>query len=112
MEILSREAETGRLLEEIKKHPTSVFDYGKQLAVQFPEQTYALCNNVVRSQVNEADNRIKYKKICGLIKKLFEFGGHAEAETIIAELKAKFPRRPAMLDEVDSLAVKLARKRK
>jgi hypothetical protein len=112
MQILSWEDETSRLLEEVKKHPASIFDYGKQLTVQFAEQTYTHCHDVIRVQASEADNRSRYKNVCGLIKKLFEFGGVAESEAIIAELKMKFPHRPAMLDELDALLVKLNKKRK
>ena len=111
MEILSKENETSRLLEEVRRHPKSVFDYGKQLAERFSIQTYTLCVDVIRQQANEADNRTKYKKVCYLIKKLHEFGGIAETESVIVEMKAKFPRRPAMLDELNALTVKLAKKR-
>ena len=112
MKILSDEGETLWLLEEIRKHPTSVFDYGKQLAAKYPSQTYALCLDVIRSQANDADTRVKYKKVCGLIKKLFDFGGVEEVDSIIGELKTKFPRRPAMLEELDALSGRLAKKRK
>ena len=61
MKILSDEGEILWLLEEVRKHPSSVFDYGKQLAERFEVQTYALCLDVIRQQSNEADNRIKYK---------------------------------------------------
>lgn len=112
MKILSDEGETGRLLEEVRKYSSGVFNYGQQLAVEFPIETYSLCVDEVREQAHEADNRIKYKKICGLIKKLFDFGGVDEAKSAIAELKLKYPRRPAFLEELDSLTVKLAKKGK
>lgn len=112
MKILSDEGETSRLLEEIRKHSPSIFDYGQQLVVEFPIETYSLCVDEVRRQAREADNSTKYKKICGLIKTLFDFGGVDEAKSVIAELKLKYPRRPAFLEELDALAVRLAKKRK
>ena len=74
--------------------------------------TFALCFDKIREQAAEADNRIKYKQVCGNIKKLFDYGGNNEVSRIIEELKAKYPRRPAMLDELDRLAARLAKKRK
>ena len=112
MEILSKENEVPRLFEEVRKYPSSVFDYGKQLAVRFSSQTYTICLDVIQKQANEADNRIKYKKACALIKKMFDFGGVDETESIITEVKAKFPRRPAMLEELDKTAAWVMKKRK
>ena len=66
----------------------------RQLSTDFPLETYALCLDEIRKQAAEADNRIKYKKVCGNIKKLFEYGGSNEVSSIIEELKAKYPRRP------------------
>jgi len=107
MEILSKENEINRLLEEVGKHPLSVFDYGDKLAAHFASQTYTICLSVIRDQANDANSRNDYKKVCSLIKKLFKFGGITETENIIIELKTKFPRRPAMLEELDALRMKL-----
>lgn len=112
MGILSKEGETQRLLEQLITHPSEVFTYGKQLSRDFPAETYALCLDEIRKQAAEADNRIKYKQVCGNIKKLFDYGGNNVVSRIIEELKAKYPRRPAMIEELDWLAVRLAKKRK
>jgi hypothetical protein len=112
MGILSKEGETRRLLEQLITHPSEVFTYGKQLSTDFPPETYALCLDEIRKQASEADNRIKYKQVCGNIKKLFDYGGNNEVGRIIEELKAKYPRRPAMIEELEGLASRLAKKRK
>lgn len=112
MEILSKEREMQLLINELRKHPSEIFTYGKQLSVKFPSDTYTLCLDEIRKQAAEADNRIKYKKVCGAIKKLFEFGGVNEAQIAIAELKSKYPRRPAMIEELNALGVKLSKKKK
>jgi len=112
MGILSKEGETRRLFEEIRKHPSEVFTYGKQLSDGFQLETIGICLDEIRKQAAEADNRIKYKKVCGNIKKLYEYSGFSETEAVITELKAKYPRRPAMADELDALMIKLAKKRK
>ncbi|BBB93377.1 MAG TPA: hypothetical protein PKA28_17945 [Methylomusa anaerophila] len=111
MGILSKEGETRRLLEQLIIHPSEIFTYGKQLSTDFPAETYDLCLNEIRKQAAEADNRIKYKQVCGNIKKLFDYGGNNEVSRIIEELKAKYPRRPAMIEELDGSAVRLAKKR-
>ena len=112
MDILSKESETAKLIDEIRKHPSNIFTYGKQLSKEYPSDTYAICCEDIRKQAGESDNRTKYKKVCGNIKKLFDFGGTHEAEGIIAELILKYPRRPAFLEELNSMSSKFAKKRK
>jgi len=111
MGILSKEKEIHKLLNEVHKYPATVFTYGKHLSAEFPDAVYEICLDEIRKQAVEADNRIKYKKVCGSIKNLFEYGGVVEADNIIVELKEKYPRRPAFLDELNSLTVKLSKKR-
>jgi hypothetical protein len=111
MQILSSEGETHKLLEQTQSHPNMVFDYGKQLSREFPNDVFSICVGEIRKQSDEADNRTKYKKVCGLIKKLYAFGGEKEAADIIAQLKASYPRRPAFLDELDTMLVKLKKRK-
>lgn len=112
MDILSKEGETRRLLDQLTTHPSEIFTYGKQLATDFPAEIYAICLDEIRKQAAEANNRAKYKQVCGNIKKLFDYGGNHEVSRIIEELKAKYPRRPAMIEELEGLALRLAKKRK
>jgi hypothetical protein len=112
MYILSQENERARLLGELKLHPASVFTYGSQLSAHYPSDVYSLCLAEIRKQAAEANNRDLYKHVCSNIKRLVEFGGKSEADVVIAELKSRYPRRPAMLEELDILAMKLVKQRK
>jgi hypothetical protein len=100
------------LLGELKLHPASVFTYGSQLSAHYPSDVYSLCLAEIRKQAAEANNRDLYKHVCSNIKRLVEFGGKSEADVVIAELKSRYPRRPAMLEELDILAMKLVKQRK
>lgn len=57
MEILNKEKEWALLKEQIELHTNSVFDYGKQLAVVYPESTYVLFNTLITTQAKEASTR-------------------------------------------------------
>ena len=39
----------------------------------------------------------------GLLRKLINYGGKTEAYEIVAEQKARIPRRPALIDELSKL---------
>ncbi|MEA4932430.1 MAG: hypothetical protein VB071_02390 [Lawsonibacter sp.] len=86
--------------------------YGKQVFAAFPDEIHALCLDEIHSQATEANCRPQYKKVCGNIKKLFAFGGTQEAGTVIEELKTRYPRRPAMQDELNALAARLEKKKR
>jgi|GEM_PF-127837 len=106
MDILSKENEVAKLLDEVRKHPASVFTYGKQLSGEFLQEVCDICAHEIYQQANEAKDRKKYKKVCGNIKSLFDYGGVSEAEAIVADLTEKFLRRAAFVDELKSLSQK------
>ena len=106
MDILSKENETAKLLDEVRKYPASVFAYGKQLSVEFLQEVCDICVAEIYKQADEAKDRKKYKKVCSNIKSLFDYGSVFEAEAILADLVAKYPRRTAFVDELKSLSQK------
>jgi len=107
MDILSKENEISKLLEEVITYPASVFTYGKQLSVEFQQEICNICVTEIYKQVDEAKDRKKYKKVCGNIKNLFDYGGVSEAEELITALMTKYPRRAAFVDELKSLSQKI-----
>lgn len=100
MEILELEGEVPLLMEQVRLNPKSVFRYGDVLTAQYQKEVYSLCAAVIRKDSKQAGNRGEYRALCGLIKSLAGFGGQAEAKAIIAELRQRYPRRPALLDEL------------
>ena len=109
MDILSKENEISKLFEEVRKYPQSVFTYGKQLSIEFQQEVSDICVTEIYNQANEAKDRKKYKKVCGNIKNLLDYGGVSEAEEMIADLITKYQRRAAFVDELNSLSKKLAK---
>ena len=108
MQLLAKEQEISKLLQTVRKNPSYVFNYGKLLAEQFPQETYAICLNAIKTAADEATDRRLYKKVTKLIKELFDFGGKTEAQEIINQLIEDYPRRTAMVDELQKLKTKLS----
>ena len=100
MEILKLEGELPLLMEQVRLNPESVFRYGDVLAPQYREEVCKLCTAVIRKEAEQAGNRREYQALCGLIQSLAEFGGRARKKTMVAELQKKYPRRPALMDEL------------
>ena len=112
MDILSIENETRLLFEQLKAVPSMVFVYGKQLYAEFPAEIRAICSDVIYQQAAKANNRSGYRQVCAYIKDLHSYDGKTDLGSIIDQLKAEYPRRPAFIDELDKLGAWLARKKK
>ncbi len=107
MPILRKEKELDLLMDEVRKAPSSVFDYGADLSKKFGEEVFELCRARISREAQRANDRRAYKGVCELIERLKKFGGTSEASATIEELREKFKRRPAMLDELGRLEKKL-----
>jgi hypothetical protein len=107
--LLSQEGELDRLLEAVKKDIASIEYYGKKLAAKYPEAAFQIYEEYILKEVGEASDRRKYKRVCSLLKGLAGAGGKTQALELIQRLSRLYPRRPAMLDELEGLRKKLTK---
>lgn len=105
--VLVAENEKRRLLEEVIKDPYDLFYYGKYLAKDYPEQIYKLCDKVISDNCAQARDRREYKKITKQIAQLIKWKGNDTAKSLIEKLKQTYPRRTALLDELEKVEKKL-----
>ena len=109
MKILNKENMLDRLLEEVKSHPGSAFSYAKKLTDKYPTDMYPLMVNDIWDKAYEADNRFKYSNLCGLIKRLYKYGGIEEAAKLLIDIKEAFPKKYALHEELSMLAWEIGR---
>ena len=107
MRILRDEKEAELLLEAVRSQPDCVFEYGAFLMKQFPEEVQALLLPQIKAQAEGMEGRSGYKKFCANLKLLAEAGGKEQAFELIAQARANYPRRRALLDELTKLETKL-----
>lgn len=107
MEILARENEVDLLMEQVRCYRDEVFHYGALLAPQYGKEVYSLCAGVIREVSKRPRDRKDYKRVCELLRALADFGGAAEAKTLIGELRQAYPRRPALWDELEKVERKI-----
>lgn len=107
LSILAKEGELQKMLPVVQANPATVFNYGEMLSKEYPQEIYVLWQDEIFRFAADANKRGHYKEICRRIKKLCDLGGHSEAENMIAALKLKYPRRPAMLEELNGVAAKI-----
>lgn len=104
MEILSQESETALLMEQVRVYRDAVFQYGGVLAAQYGKEIFTMCAAAIRQVAkHRLSNRKDYQSVCGLLRKLVGFGGAAEAQTLILELRQTYPRRTALWEELEQV---------
>lgn len=107
--LLAQEGEWDRLLAVVQTEPMLLEHYGKSLSVHYPAETSQAFEEHIISQAAAATDRRKYKGVCKLIRIYSRTGAKVEARDLIQRLIVKYPRRVAMVDELETLDNKLAK---
>lgn len=107
MPLLLRENETALLMDAAEKEPSGIVNYGKFLAKVYPQRVYSLFKDLISDAEKQAQNRKDYCRVCILVKKLHEAGGTVLALEILDQLAQKYPRRPAMQEEIQKTRSKI-----
>ena len=105
--VLISENEKKRLLDDVMENPYDLFYYGKYLVKDYPEQVYELCYKEISESCAQAKDRREYKKITKNIAQLIKWKGNDTAKSLIEELMQRYPRKPALLDELEKVEKKL-----
>ena len=105
--VLISENEKKRLLDDVMENPYDLFYYGKYLVKEYPEQVYELCYKKISESCAQAKDRREYKKITKNIAQLIKWKGNDTAKSLIEELMQRYPRKPALLDELEKVEKKL-----
>lgn len=109
MDLLAKEGEADLLMEQLRLSPGSVFQYGAVLAPQYGEEVFHLCSAMIRRESENVGNRKEYQNLCAMIDSLAGFGAAAEARKLIGELRQRYPRRPALIDELGKIECEISK---
>lgn len=99
-QILIEEGEKEKLLEYVKKSPSSVESYYKHLIPEFKEEVYELFIKYIEQAASRASDRRGYQGVCTIIRNLKKAGGKEQALEIKQKLYNRYAKRPAFRDEL------------
>jgi hypothetical protein len=108
-ELLGQEGEFHELLKVVQNNPYLIQDYGKQLANPYKSESNRIYEEYILMQSADATDRRMYKGVCKLISSYSKAIGPQNALIMIDRLSGIYPRRPAMLDELEKIRAKIAR---
>ena len=93
-----------QVLKEIEDsgYPSGILEYEKELRELYPVRVRELLIKHFDMQMEQASNRVTYADIARSIKQLYGYPqGKEKAVALAAGWRAKYPRRRAMLEELD-----------
>lgn len=109
--LLNQAGELEKLLDLLREDKYLIQYYGKQVAKDFPKETYLLYEAFILDQAKEATERRRYRETCKLLQEYFEAGAREASLRLLDRLSEMYPRRPAMQDELDKLKKKLEKRK-
>ena len=103
IKILIEEERPDKLLIYCKKNLSRILDLYPNIITDYKNETNEIFNEFIARSSAQAANRRDYQRVCGIIRTCKKACGKAAATAIIQELKMKYSRRPAFLDELSKI---------
>ncbi len=102
-EILKEEKLAKQMIEYCKKHKPLIMDLYPYLMESHFEEANGLYINYIELSAEGTSDRRGYKNVCKLIKTYKKAFGTIHSHKLIGELKQKYQKRPAFLDELGEI---------
>jgi len=98
--LLIEESRLDLLCAHVGQYPEWIVDYAAALHSFDPSMVLSTYIRHIETKAKEASERSKYKHIAGLLQNFSSVCGPEEAQKLRTLLLQRYPRRPAMLDEL------------
>ena len=94
-----------RLLELVKKMPdlNTIDHYEKYLSKHFANEVVELYANGILKYMKDSMGRDHYQNACRYIRKIIKLGARDKSNEIISFLRAEYPKRKALMEELDKV---------
>ena len=103
--IFIKEEWWSRLLELVKKSPdlNTIDHYEKYLSKHYANELIELYANGVLKYMKNSMGRDHYQNACRYIRKIIKLGARDKANEIISYLRTEYPKRKALMEELDKV---------
>jgi len=98
--ILVAEGEKQKLLEHVQSNPARVVAFYEELLPQFEDEVLRLFVQHIEEMAVNSSDRVGYKNVCQVIRRLKKIGGRKQAAAVKEKLLQIYKRRPAFCDEL------------
>ena len=100
-----------RLLEFVKEKPSldRIEQYEKYLAKPYRDEIIEMYAKAVVIYIEGNISRDHYQTACRYLQRMNRLGAKEKVNSMIAQLRKEYPRRPALLDELQKTSDKISR---
>jgi hypothetical protein len=102
-EIYIKEGLWNRLLDLVTKEPSlsEISHYEKYLSKDYSSELVQLYDTEIKEHLKYALSREQYKDVCRYIRRMIKLGAREKANELIAYLRKEYPRRKALMEELN-----------
>ena len=92
-----------KLWEMVKENPTlsTIEQYESHLSKHYADEMVDLYASRILDYLERNMGRDHYQTACRYIRRMIKLGGKAKADKLIAQLRALYAKRPALMEELD-----------
>ncbi|MCA1318497.1 hypothetical protein LC085_01140 [Bacillus tianshenii] len=103
LRLIEEENDMEELMHFVKKNPYYLEQYAPMLLDDYLDEVTQSYQIFIRKVSGDSSNRKQYKEVCKVLKNFKKIAGKDIQRKMIEELKDKYIRRPAFLDELGKL---------
>lgn len=103
VEILKEEKLDDKLIEYCKRNISSIIHLYPHLVQDHFDEVNEMFQSYIQLEAEQSNNRSRYRNVCSQIKLYKKVCGANHAKVMVDDLKQKYPRRPAFLDELGKI---------
>ena len=103
--ILVHEERWADLVKELvgTAHLPTIEKYEQHLASDHAAEVADLYTTAIRSDLHQYTGRSHYQQAARYIRRMKKLGQHQKAEALVTELKARYPQRVALMEELQKI---------
>ncbi len=102
--LILHDRDTARIIQHVRTHPSWIYVAYPQLASEYPDDVRNIFIRQILDEAVRASTRPMYQDICRHIALLHQVSGAQAAESLIAQLRLEYRRKPAFLDELGKIS--------
>ena len=102
--LILHDRDTARIIRYVRAHPSCIYEAYQPLVSEYPDDVRNIFIRQILDEAVRASTRPMYQDICRHIALLHQVSGAQAAESLIAQLRLKYRRKPAFLDELGKIS--------
>lgn len=102
--LILHDRDTARIIRHVRAHPSWIYEAYQPLVSEYPDDVRNIFIRQILDEAVRASTRPMYQDICRHIALLHQVSGAQAADSLIAQLRLEYRRKPAFLDELGKIS--------